>query len=134
MATTHASPRTTATPDDEHGLLAHGDDAPVDHGFTLIELLIVVAILGVLGGITAFAIGNLTDKAETTACEAEKRTLTLAIESYRATEDAWPTTMTQLVTAGLIDSPSSEYELSSTSSGGVIVSVAPRAITGGDCA
>jgi prepilin-type N-terminal cleavage/methylation domain-containing protein len=105
-----------------------------DNGFTLIELLIVVAILGVLGGVTAFAIGNLTDKAETTACNTERRTLALAIESYRATRDAWPTSMNQLVSVGLIDRASTTYELSSTSSGGVVVSVAPRAIAGGDCA
>lgn len=105
-----------------------------DRGFTLIELLIVVAILGVLGGITAFAVGNLTDSAESTACDAERRTLSLAVESYRVTEEAWPTSMAQLVSAGLIDAPSDAFELSSTSSGGVVISVAPRAIAGGDCA
>lgn len=125
--------------DTEHMTETTNVDAPSptprrDGGFTLIELLIVVAILGILGGITAFAIGNLTDKAETTACDAERRTLSLAIESYRATRDGWPTSMTQLVSAGLLDRASTTYELSSTSSNGQIVSVAPRAISGGACA
>jgi prepilin-type N-terminal cleavage/methylation domain-containing protein len=118
----------------DSSICAESAATPADRGFTLIELLIVVAILGILGGITAFAIGNLTDRAEVTACDAERRTLTLAIESYRATRDAWPTTMTQLVQAGLIDGASDTHELSSTSSGGVIIAVTPRVIAGSACA
>lgn len=105
-----------------------------DRGFTLIELLIVVAILGVLGGITAFAVGNLTDGAEDAACETEERTLELAIESYRATEDKWPSSIAQLETAGLIQDSNTAFELTTTLSGGVVIDVKPRAITGGKCA
>lgn len=123
---------TQSTP--ERSRSANANVAASDGGFTLIELLIVVAILGILGGITAFAVGNLTDKAETTACAAEKRTLSLAIESYRTIKDSWPTTMTQLVSSGLIEQASSTFELTSTLTGGVITDVVPRAITGGTCA
>lgn len=104
-----------------------------DQGFTLIELLIVVAILGVLGGITAFAIGNLTDQAEEAACTTEERTLALAIESYRATEDAWPSSIAQLVSVGLIEEPTTAFELTTTMTGGVVTDVTPRAIAGGKC-
>jgi len=47
-------------------------------GFTLIELLVVIAILAVLGGVAVFAVGNLTDNADDSACQVEKNTMITA--------------------------------------------------------
>ena len=45
-----------------------------DKGFTLVELLIVIVILGILATVTVFAVRGITDRGQTTACEADKRT------------------------------------------------------------
>ena len=51
-------------------------------GFTLVELLVVIVVLGILGGIVAFATGRLTDDASTTACRSERDQLVIAVEAY----------------------------------------------------
>jgi prepilin-type N-terminal cleavage/methylation domain-containing protein len=53
-------------------------------GFTLIELLVVIAILAVLGGVAVFAVGNLTDDADKSACQVEKSTFTTANAAAKA--------------------------------------------------
>lgn len=50
-------------------------------GFTLIELLVVIAILAVLAGIAVFAVGNLTEGADESACKTEKDTLNTAVQA-----------------------------------------------------
>ena len=60
-------------------------------GFTLIELLIVIVILGILGGIVVFAVGNLSGNARATGCNAEKNTINQALESYKARAGVYPT-------------------------------------------
>ena len=55
-----------------------------DRGFTLIELLIVIVILGVLATVTVFAVRGISDRGKTSACDADKKTLETAIESYFA--------------------------------------------------
>ncbi|UDY37960.1 type II secretion system protein [Dermatobacter hominis] len=57
-------------------------------GFTLIELLVVVAILAILAGVAVFAVGNLTDDADTNACKVEKDTIKTAIQAAKATSDS----------------------------------------------
>lgn len=65
-------------------------------GFTLVELLVVVVILGVLAAVVVFAVGGSTEKAQTSACSAERSTLETALEAYRASEGAYPTGIDQL--------------------------------------
>lgn len=55
-----------------------------DRGFTLVELLIVIVILGILATVTVFAVRGITDKGQDNACEADKKTLEVAAESYFA--------------------------------------------------
>lgn len=69
-------------------------------GFTLIELLIVVAILGILGGVVALAMGGLTGDAKQTACEAERTTIESAIEAYNVDHNSYPATLTAMVSGG----------------------------------
>ena len=44
-----------------------------ENGFTLIELLIVIVILGILGGIAIFAVGQFRDDAKTSCSKANSR-------------------------------------------------------------
>ena len=66
-------------------------DDVIERGFTLVELLIVIVILGILGGIVIFAVGNLTTNAKTTGCNAEKTTLSHALETYKSFVGTYPT-------------------------------------------
>lgn len=55
-----------------------------DKGFTLVELLIVIVILGILATVTVFAVRGITTRGEQSACDAEKKTLETAIETWYA--------------------------------------------------
>ncbi len=70
-------------------------------GFTLIELLVVVAILGILAGVVVFAVGNLTDDAEDSACDIELRTIETAAAAD-ATTGGSAASVADLVTAGYL--------------------------------
>lgn len=61
-----------------------------DEGFTLIELLIVIVILGILAAVVVFAVGGITDQGQESSCKAERKTVEVAIEAYRAQEQAYP--------------------------------------------
>jgi general secretion pathway protein G len=71
-----------------------------EQGFTLAELLVVVVILGILAAVVVFAVGNATDEAEKSACDAERATLETAIEAYRAQVGSYPSD-----TDDLLDNP-----------------------------
>ena len=62
-----------------------------DDGFTLIELLIVIVILGILAGIVVFAVGGITDRGAGAACKADRKTVEVAVEAYRAKVGTYPT-------------------------------------------
>jgi general secretion pathway protein G len=55
-----------------------------NEGFTLIELLIVIVILGILAAIVVFAVGGITDKGQTAACKADRKSIQTAEEAYFA--------------------------------------------------
>ncbi len=55
-----------------------------DKGFTLVELLIVIVILGILATVTVFAVRGITDQGQTSACEADQKTLETAAETWFA--------------------------------------------------
>jgi general secretion pathway protein G len=67
-----------------------------EQGFTLAELLVVIVILGILAAVVVFAVGNATEDAEQSACEAERSTLETAVEAYNAKTGSYPTTIDQL--------------------------------------
>jgi prepilin-type N-terminal cleavage/methylation domain-containing protein len=60
--------------------------AKKDKGFTLVELLIVIVILGILATVTVFAVRGITDQGQTSACQADQKTLETAAETYFAQE------------------------------------------------
>ena len=53
-----------------------------ERGFTLIELLIVVAILGILVGIVAMSVGDLTTTAKKRGMASEHSTVLTSIDTY----------------------------------------------------
>lgn len=61
-----------------------------DEGFTLIELLIVIVILGILATVVVFAVSGITNRGETSACAADKKTVETAAEAYYAQNGSYP--------------------------------------------
>ena len=88
-----------------------------DEGFTLIELLIVIVILGILATVVVFAVGGITDRGKKSTCDADKKTLEVAVEAYNAQYGVYPATEGALVT-GFMRSLSTNYDIGA--SNGVI--------------
>jgi prepilin-type N-terminal cleavage/methylation domain-containing protein len=59
-------------------------------GFTLIELMIVIVILGVLAGIVIFAVGGITDNGNVAACKSDVKTVSVAVEAFKAKNGNYP--------------------------------------------
>jgi general secretion pathway protein G len=70
-------------------------------GFTLIELMIVIVILGILATIVVFAVGGISDRGTESACEANVKTVEVAVEAYYAKRNpgAYPPNLTALTQA-----------------------------------
>jgi prepilin-type N-terminal cleavage/methylation domain-containing protein len=73
-----------------------------EEGFTLIELLIVIVVLGVLAGVTVFALGGVTKQSAAAACNSDASAVNVAIQAYNAqnsgvtapaTQAAWVTAL-----------------------------------------
>jgi prepilin-type N-terminal cleavage/methylation domain-containing protein len=90
-----------------------------ESGFTLTELLIVIVILGILTGVVVLAVGAFTDRGESAACRADKKSLESAIEAYRAKESRFPPALVDLTPDYLRSLPTStKYTFSYTAAGG----------------
>ena len=53
-----------------------------DYGFTLIELIVVVAIIGILAGMTIPKVTNVRNKADLNVVKSDLRTLQTSLEIY----------------------------------------------------
>lgn len=61
-----------------------------EKGFTLIELMVVILIIAILIAIAVPVFNLARDGAYRRTCQANLRTLESAIQTYNATEEAWP--------------------------------------------
>jgi general secretion pathway protein G len=75
-------------------IATEGDQSIRERGFTLVELLVVVVILGILAGITVFAVSNFTSSGTSSACQADFKTVQVAMESFKAQEGSFPNSST----------------------------------------
>lgn len=84
-----------------------------DGGFTLIELLVVIVIIGILAGVVVFAVSGIIDRGETSACKADRETLTVAEETNYA-QHATYADMATLVANNFLQGPSTKHTISVT--------------------
>lgn len=71
-----------------------------ESGFTLIELLIVIVILGILAGVVIFSVGGVTDTGDVAACKTDVKTISVAVEAYKAKNGGFPPNLAPSLTTG----------------------------------
>jgi type II secretory pathway pseudopilin PulG len=62
----------------------------------LIELLIVIVVLGILAAIVIFSLTGVTGQSAVAACNADAKTVEIAIDAYNASNGTFPTDSTSL--------------------------------------
>lgn len=72
-------------------------------GFSLLELVLVMAIMGALMAVAAFSIFGQGERAKVTATKATLATIKTAIQQYHLENSAYPTDLSVLVTARILD-------------------------------
>lgn len=70
-------------------------------GFTIVELLVVIAVIGVLGGIVTNATVGAIRNARGSRANAMRTALEQAISTYYAQEGRWPDAIEQKISSGM---------------------------------
>ena len=101
-----------------------------DEGFTLIELLIVIVVLGILASIVVFGVATFRSDAQTAACKADLKTVSVAADAYNAKNGAYPAlgsagNIAKLVSDGYLKAaPAASSAVSLSDAGAVTSTVA----------
>lgn len=72
-------------------------------GFTVSELILVVVFVAGLLIVATTSVRGIRSETSSSNCQTELRTLKLATERYRASNDAYPADTSVLVDEGLVD-------------------------------
>jgi len=83
-----------------HHAHKHGDETEL--GFTLIELLIVIVVLGVLAGVTVFALGGVAGKSAQAACNSDASAVNVALQAWNAQNSGVTVPATQALWASAL--------------------------------
>jgi len=70
-----------------------------DKGFTLVEILIAIVLVGILSAVAVVGISNMVNKGSSSACGASLDASKAATAVYFASNQAYPTSFTQMTTA-----------------------------------
>jgi len=97
----------------------------IESGFTLIELLIVIVVLGILAAVVVFALSGVTSSSAQSSCNADAKSVEVAVAAYNTQNGSMPTATTQLVPTYLQSWPNNGthyvVQLDTTGSGTVFV-------------
>jgi len=74
-----------------------------EHGFTLIELLIAIVVVGILTAVAIVSVASLTDKGETSACQASVDAVKSANAVHYANTGDFANPLEALETAGTLE-------------------------------
>lgn len=111
-----------------------GCGGPGEEGFTLIELLIVIIVMGILAAIVVFALSGVTGLSAQTACNADAKSVEVAVQTYYTQTSSYPTSTSQLTSGAyqaLRSWPSNPTYYTITLGTGGVVNVTPAAGTPG---
>lgn len=70
-------------------------------GFTLLELMLVTIIIGVLASLAMAGFSGVKERTKTAAVRSDVRNVLTAAEAYRSVHGLLPSSLDELVTAGL---------------------------------
>jgi len=73
-----------------------------EQGFTLIELLVVIAIIGILSSVVLASLNTAREKSRDVRRITDVKQIQLALELSFSSNNAYPTGLAALVTAGLL--------------------------------
>ena len=73
-----------------------GDQDQTDRGFTLVEIVIAIVLVGILSAVAVVGIGSLTNKGNSSACQASLDAAKAAVAVHLASTNSYPATLTAM--------------------------------------
>jgi len=86
----------------------------IQAGFTIVELLIVIVVIGILAAITIIAFNGVQGRANDASVQADLKNIATALQSFAATEGAYPTSTQVYNSTMSVQVNKSAYSLATT--------------------